>query len=153
MKKLLQLIQQLENQVDNYEKINSTISQSSIGWHLDHSLLVINGIINQVKNSNPNEYHWKFNWKRTYIKTINKIPRGKGKAPKIVQPTETTSIETLQTKIALAKKNIQELEHLPPNSHFVHPYFGNLNLKTTLWFLELHTKHHLKIIFDISNKG
>ena len=115
--------------------------------------MVINGIITQVKNSNPEQYKWKFNWKRLYIQTINKIPRGKGKAPKVVQPTEIASKEILTTKLEAAKKNIQELEKLHPNSYFAHPYFGKLNLKTTLWFLKLHTNHHLKIINDIKNKG
>ena len=74
MTTLIQLIHQLENQIDNHEKLNLTVSESSIGWHLDHSLMVINGIIIQLKNSNPEQYKWRFNLKRGYIKTINKIP-------------------------------------------------------------------------------
>jgi hypothetical protein len=42
-----------------------------------------------------------------------------------------------------------ELEHLDAKSNFMHPYFGQLNLKQTKKFLALHTKHHLKIIDDI----
>jgi hypothetical protein len=103
----------------------------------------------QLKNSNPQEYKWKFNWKRTYIQTINKFPRGKGKAPKAVQPTETSSIEVLNSKLEIANKRIIELENLESNNFFMHPYFGNLNLKTSIWLLELHTKHHLEIIKDI----
>jgi len=153
MTTLNQLIYQLENQIDNHEKLNLTVSESSIGWHLDHSLMVINGIIIQLKNSNPEQYKWRFNLSRFYIQTINKIPRGKGKAPKVVQPTEIASKEILTTKLEAARINIQELENLHQNSYFTHPYFGNLNLKNTLWFLNLHTYHHLKIINDIINNG
>jgi len=153
MTELIQLIHQLESQIENHETINSNVSQSSIGWHLDHSLMVINGIITQVKNSNPEQYKRQFNWKRVFIKTINKFPRGKGKAPKVVQPTEIASKEILTTKLEAAKTNSIELKNLHPNSYFTHPYFGNLNLKKTIWFLKLHTYHHLKIIHDIKNKG
>ena len=149
MTELNQLLQQLEIQINNHEKLNPAISQSSIGWHIDHSLLVINGIVKQLQNSNPTDYNYRFNYLRTYIKLLNKIPRGKGKAPKVVQPTETPSIEMLTLKLLDAKNTILELENLHPNSYFAHPYFGNLNVKTTLWFLKLHTKHHLKIIEDI----
>lgn len=149
MNQLQELLNQLENHIPNHEKINTTISQSTVGWQLDHSLLVINGIIEHLKNSDPKSYQWKFNWIRTYIKIINKIPRGKGKAPKVVQPTESSTIEMLNIKLEAAKKSITELEILNPNSHFKHPYFGVLNLKTTIWFLKLHTKHHIKIIEDI----
>lgn len=149
MTELNQVLQQLEIQIKNHEKLNPAISQSSIGWHIDHSLLVINGIIKQLKKSAPEQYKWQFNWNRLYIKMRGEIPRGKGKAPKVVQPTETPSIETLTLKLLEAKNTILELENLHPNSYFAHPYFGNLNVKTTLWFLKLHTKHHLKIIEDI----
>jgi hypothetical protein len=151
MNELQQLIHQLEKQISNHEKLNTAVSQSSIGWHLDHSLMVINGIVSQLKNANPQDYKWQFNLSRFYIQTINKIPRGKGKAPKIVQPTETSSIAILTTKLETAKNSIAELENLPSNSFFTHPYFGNLNVKKTIWFLKLHTIHHLKIIEDIGH--
>lgn len=149
MNQLQQLVNQLETHIINHEKTNVTVSQSSVGWQLDHSLLVINAIVLQLKNSNPQQYKWSFNWVRTYIKVINKIPRGKGKAPQIVQPTESSSTKNLTKKIAMAKKSIAELELLPSTSYFKHPYFGDLDLKSAIWFLKLHTKHHLKIIEDI----
>ena len=149
MSNLTKLLNQLESHIIDFEKTNIAISQSSIGWHIDHSLMVINGIIDQLKKSNPELYKWQFNWNRIFIKSINKIPRGRGKAPKSVQPSETSSIEILNYKLQIANDSIIELENLEPNNYFIHPYFGNLNLKTTIWFLELHTKHHLEIIKDI----
>ena len=147
------LIQSLENQIVNHKTTNLDISKSSIGWHIDHSLLVINGIIEQLKKSNPELYRKHFNWKRFYIQMRGEIPRGKGKAPKVVQPTEITSVEKLMAQLENAKKNILELELLSPSNYFSHPYFGDLNLKSTIWFLKMHTNHHLKIINDIINKS
>lgn len=153
MKELNDLLQQIENAIPHWEKQNTAISLATVGWQLDHSLLVINGIIAQLAQSNPNHYQWRPNWKRTYIQLRNSIPRGKAKAPKPVRPAEIITIEGLQTKLTLAQKNIILLESLPNNSYFTHPYFGDLNLKATIWFLKLHTLHHLKIVDDIINKG
>jgi hypothetical protein len=152
MNQLQQLLNQIESHIPQQEKINLTVSQSTVGWQLDHSLLVINGIIAQLSQSNPKHFRWRFNLNRTYIQCRNSIPRGKAKAPKQVRPAETITIEDLQNKLALAKNNIVLLESLPKNSYFTHPYFGDLNLKSTVWFLKLHTKHHLKIVNDIINK-
>ena len=153
MKELNDLIRQIENNLSQWEKQNTTISHATVGWQLDHSLLVINGIIAQLAKSNPKDYQWRPNWKRVYIKLRNNIPRGKAKAPKQVLPVDAIAIEDLQNKLALAKSNIALLEKLQKNSFFTHPYFGDLNLKAAIWFLKLHTQHHLKIVNDIINKG
>jgi len=149
MNKLQEIIHQLENQIPNFEKTNVAVSQSTVGWQIDHSLLVINGVVEQLKNSNPENYKWKFKWIRTYIKIINKIPRGKVRVPKSVKPIDVANITDLTSKLELAKNNIAEMEKLSAKSYFTHPFFGDLNLKASIWFLKLHTKHHLKIIEDI----
>ena len=151
MSNLKTIVNQLESHIVDFENTNVAISQSSIGWHIDHSLMVINGIIDQLKKSNPEQYIWRFNWNRIFIQSINKIPRGKAKAPKVVQPLETATAALLISKLEIAKNSLVDLETLNANSYFTHPYFGDLNLKNTLWFLNLHTNHHLKIIKDIAN--
>lgn len=153
MKELNDLLYQIENAIPYWEKQNTTISQATVGWQLDHSLLVINGIITQLAQSNPNHYQWRLNWKRTYIQLRNSIPRGKAKAPKQVRPAEFNTMEDLKNKLSKAQQNIKLLNSLPKNSYFTHPYFGDLNLKASVWFLQLHTNHHLKIVNDIINKG
>jgi hypothetical protein len=153
MKELNDLLFQIENAIPYWEKQNTTISQASVGWQLDHSLLVINGIISQLSKSNPDHYHWRFNLNRTYIQWRNSIPRGKAKAPKQVRPSELITEQELKNKLALAKQNVTLLDKLSKNSYFTHPYFGDLNLKATIWFLRLHTNHHLKIVNDIINQG
>jgi len=151
MSNLKTLVNQLESHIVDFEKTNVAISQSSVGWHIDHSLMVINGIIDQLKKSNPEQYKWRLNWNRIFIQSINKIPRGKAKAPKVVQPLEPATAALLISKLEIAKNSLVDLETLNANSYFTHPYFGDLNLKNTLWFLNLHTNHHLKIIKDIAN--
>ncbi|RKS02240.1 DinB family protein [Flavobacterium sp. 102] len=153
MNQLHKLLNQIESHIPNLEKINPSVSQSCIGWQLDHSLIVINSVVTQIKSSNPENYKWKFKWIRTYIQITNKIPRGKVKVPKSVSPVDVATAEALKAKLEQARKGIADLEKLHSNSYFTHPFFGDLNLKTTIWFLKLHTNHHLKIVTDIISNG
>jgi hypothetical protein len=149
MNPLLPLLQQLESHISNFEKTNPKVSNSTVGWQIDHCLLVINGVISQLEVSNPTEFQSKFNFPKFIVFTMGKIPRGKARAPKTVNPTEKATVIELQTKIELAKNNILKLTSFSENLFFKHPFFGDLNKKQTEKFLTIHTKHHLKIIEDI----
>ena len=118
------------SKINDLDRKNTNVSKSSVGWHIEHSLKTIDLIITACKKSDPSTYQWKFKLNRFLIlDVLQKIPRGKGKAPKVVQP----------------EGDMHE------NCYFFHPYFGNLNKKATEKFLALHTNHHLKIIEDICN--
>lgn len=149
MNPLQNLLFQLENHIPNFEKTNSKISSSSIGWQIDHCLLVINGVIGQVEISNPTEFKSKFNFNRLIVFTTGKIPRGKIRAPKMVTPISIATAEELKSNIEIAKNKVSKLNNLPKNSFFKHPFLSDLNVKQTEKFLAIHTKHHLKIIEDI----
>lgn len=138
-----------EKQVENFEKQNTTISQGSVGWHISHCCLVFVTIVNVVAASNPQDYSAKFNWKKNIVFLTNKIPRGKAKAPERVTPREVPTKESLLQQIREVKQKLQLLDGLHTNAYFPHPYFGNLNLKETKRFLNLHNNHHSKIINDI----
>ena len=79
-----------------------------------------------------------------------KIPRGKVKAPTPVNPeeenTNATEINRLLDEVIL---QLKKTHTLPKNSFFNHRIFGILNKKSTIFFLYLHTKHHLAICQDI----
>jgi hypothetical protein len=83
------------------------------------------------------------------LDVLQKIPRGKAKAPKVVQPEGDITRESLQLHLEKVHQNLENWENLDPNCYFFHPYFGNLNKKATEKFLKLHTLHHLHIIEDI----
>ena len=143
------LLLQLENHIPNLDKTNSKVSNSTVGWQIDHCLLVINGIIEQLEISNPKEYQPKWNFPKFMVFTTGKIPRGKAKAPKVVIPTQVATQEELKAKLEVAKNNILKLNSFSENSFFKHPFFKDLNVKQTEKFLVIHTQHHLKIIQDI----
>ncbi len=149
MNKLKTLLKELDSKIESSDVINLHVSKSSAGWHIEHTLLVINVIIAGLKNSNPVEYKWKFNLSRLFVFTLNKIPKGKGKAPDRVQPKNIFTTESLKNHLTLTLDKLKELDNLNTNQYIDHPIFGNLNLKSTIKFLHIHTNHHIEIIDDI----
>ena len=125
------------------------VSDKGIDWHIDHSFKVISVVIKALKKSDPSTFRRKYNLLRSVIFVSGKIPRGKGKAPKSVLPPEVISKEVLLLQIKEARKHLNEMKELHADSNFKHPYFGVLNLKMAQRFLDIHTKHHLKIIREI----
>jgi len=153
MNKINNLLNQLEAKISNGENLNPAISKGSVAWHIEHSLLTINLIINALIQSNPKNFKWKFSFMRMVVLLTKKIPRGKAKSPKVVLPQENISNESLVRHLLLTKDSIMNLESLSKDKYFTHPYFGDLKLNQTIRFLEIHTQHHLEIIEDIiSNK-
>lgn len=149
MNNLNHLLDQLERNIEYHNAINANVSQRDVSWHMAHSLKVLAKVIEAVKNSNPEAYQWKFNFYRSLTYTLGFFPRGKGRAPKSVLPEDNISKTMLLDEFNTVRKLILELETQEAKSNFMHPYFGQLNLKQTKKFLALHTKHHLKIIEDI----
>jgi len=149
MKKLSVLINELETKILHSEKMNTAVSRSAVGWHIQHCVLVATQIIAAVEKSNPADYVWKFNLNKMLVYTLNKIPRGKAKAPESVMPKEKIDTDELIRQITLLKTRISVLNDLQPRCYFRHPYFGHLHLKDTIKMLKLHTKHHIGIINDI----
>ena len=134
--------------IPDSEKLNPAVSTVNTGWHIAHSLLVIIKITEALAHSDPAEYTWKFNLPRVLAFTLNRFPRGRGKAPNSVKPelSRSTDFEALFTQ---ARDAIEKLKNMHPDQHFVHPAFGTLNKKNTFIMLDIHTRHHLGIIKDI----
>jgi hypothetical protein len=149
MPNLEALLHQLEVNFKHLDKENLEISKANVGWHLSHCTLVINGIITTLSKSNPADYKWSFNFNRMAVFALKKFPRGRGKAPKTVQPQNENTIENLEKYLAKTREKLIELNAMPNDVYFKHPYFDNLKKKQTITFLEIHTKHHLDIIRDI----
>jgi hypothetical protein len=153
MNELAMLIGELESRISQSEKLNTAVSPASAGWHIEHVLLVTSQIIDAIKKSAPQEYKWQFSLPKIFVFTMNKIPRGKAKAPKSVVPGAPMTATDLKKNVQAVKGKVSELSLLQPNNYFKHPYFGNLNLKATVKMLKIHTRHHLSIIDDIIGSG
>jgi hypothetical protein len=146
---LKDLLSQLEISIPHATKLDQSISSSNVGWHIEHSLMVFNGIIDTISKSDPKDYKGSFNIKRLVVFTKKKIPRGIAKAPKTVLPKGDFTIELLNSYLENAKIKLDQIKNLDPKQFFDHPIFGNIRLKQTIKFLAIHTNHHLDIIKDI----
>jgi hypothetical protein len=151
MQQLSTLLTALEQRIPQQAMLNEKVSATSVGWHIEHTLLVVNGISKSIAQSDPKAYKWSFSFPRMVVFFRNKIPRGRGKAPQRTQPNKEFNAETLQNRVASARESIRMLEGLHPKSNFEHPYFKQLDLKQTIQFIAIHTQHHLDIIDDIIN--
>lgn len=149
MRKLLVVVDQLANYVPLCELSNNAISKASIGWHIEHSCLVIIKITETIKKSNPSNYNTKFNFKKLFVFITRKFPRGRAQAPAAVMPADHIDQALLLESIARAKTAIIELATCNKKQFFLHPIFGNLNRPSTMYFLGIHTNHHIRIIQDI----
>ncbi len=149
MKNLDAIVPELATYIPNHNQSNTAISEVSVGWHIEHSLLVIKQITSTVAQSEPKLYKYKFNISRFFVFLSKTIPRGKAKAPKVVIPVEEITIETLQESLKNTYQAIAYLKDCQEHQYFMHPFFGQLNKKQTIKLLAIHTQHHLKIIRDI----
>jgi hypothetical protein len=148
MNKIETILQELETKISLQNRLQSSVSASSIGWHIEHILLTINKITEATKTSESSSYTFTFKPIKYLVFFTGKIPRGKAKNPKVVEPAYFDE-STLKTHLQQTKTTIKELYNLDKNKYFKHPFFGNLKLNDTIRFLEIHTHHHLKIINDI----
>lgn len=148
--KLRNQLEELEANLVNFELTNGAVSSASIGWHIEHSLLVIEGVIETLKTSDPKLFKKKFNLKKEIIYILGKFPRGKARAPKSVRPAEHMDKIETEKRLDRIKLAVPELLILDKGVFFKHPIFGNLRLLDSVRFLELHTEHHLKIIRGVT---
>ncbi|MDP4797282.1 MAG: hypothetical protein NWQ27_06760 [Crocinitomicaceae bacterium] len=151
MNKLEIILNEVERNIEFHENVNQNVSRASIGWQLEHLMLVINNVAAAIEKSNPNDYKFKYKPIRFVIMTIKKMPRGKARAPKGVMPNKelTRTSESMQKQLEIARASTQKLYNLDKNQFFVHPYFGNMRRNAAIKFLGIHSNHHLAIVKDI----
>lgn len=149
MEKLDALIAQLESKIADHKLINASVSKASVGWHIEHALLTLDIIIDALNQSNPGDYKRTFDIRRSVVILFGFIPRGRIKAPKVVQPSANFNYNTLQQHLSRSREKLKTLDRLNRGHFFKHPFLGDFKLKPAVTFLKVHTKHHLTIINDI----
>ncbi|MNK19055.1 hypothetical protein D3C87_372730 [compost metagenome] len=142
-------LQKIESLLSKIDVTNAKLSKASVGWHLEHLLLILNSSLKGLTMTNPNDYNPKFSLKKFVFLNFGLIPRGKIRAPKQFFPLEIPTKESISKLLNLAKERLQSVESLPEKSFITHPFLGDFDKKTTLRFLWLHSNHHLKIVEDI----
>ncbi|WP_312762280.1 DUF1569 domain-containing protein [Epilithonimonas sp.] len=149
MENIQNQLRKIESLLPEIDKENLQVSKASVGWHLEHSLLILNGSLKGLTITNPENYKPKFSIKKFVFLNFGLIPRGKIKSPMQFFPLETPTKESIEKLLNLAKERLEAVKNLPSKSYITHPFLGDFDKKTTLKFLGLHTNHHLKIVGDI----
>lgn len=153
MKKLVQVLQDFENQTPHYLAQDNSISGGNVGWHIIHSCLVITSVAKSILQSDPSTFKKTFSWKAFIVLLLAKFPRGKVKAPSFTQPASEITSNTVLEHIKEARKSAALLLTANKKLYFTHPIFGDLQLPSAIRFLYVHSYHHEKIIRDILRKN
>jgi hypothetical protein len=146
------LLSQIEKHIPFKEQANTTITKTNVGWQLDHTLKVINRVCTILEKTKPSKYKKDFNIPRTILFNVGWLPRGRAKAPEQVIPPAIILEEKLFSQLKTAKTHLESIKLVDDKAFFIHHIFGNLSKAKTIRFLEIHTKHHLKIVRDILKK-
>lgn len=113
-----------------HNKQNTNVSTVDVGWHLIHSFKVVRHIIEALENSDSTTYKKSFKMIRFMMFLSGKIPRGKAKAPKVVDvSSQDITLEVLEHELDMALSKVAILETLDVNAFFEHPVIGNVNTK------------------------
>lgn len=147
--KLEAALKELEGHLPRWQRLSRDVSGGSVGWHIEHTLLTLDAVLEGLVRSSPQDYRGRFDIRRAYVMTTGKIPRGKVQAPKLVRPAPGTDEAGLRRHLQETRSRLEGIRELPAGHYFTHPFLGDFRLKAALRFLEIHTKHHLHIIRDI----
>ncbi|MFY0591071.1 hypothetical protein [Roseivirga sp.] len=139
----------IESLIPKRDSANLKISKSDVAWHIDHMLKVVNKIYDTLATSDPKQYKYQLSLSRPFVFLWGDFPRGIATSPKAVLPPEMIKDEDIYAQLEEARNKMAQLDDLPKKSFFYHFAFKNLNRRRTRRFIEVHTKHHLKIIRDI----
>jgi hypothetical protein len=150
---LAKTLQELEDLIPHAAKSAPAVSKRGVDWHLDHSLKIIASISTVLKKSNPADFKPRFSFWKWVILGTGYIPKGRSRSPKPFNQLESIDPASLLPLLEKAKLATQDLEKLPKNAYFEHPFFGHIAQKDAIKFINIHSWHHIKIAKEIVAKA
>ena len=81
-KKIDSLFDQIEKSIPFYKRSNKSISKSSIGWQLDHTLKVVILVLEALMETHLEKYKKVFNLNRNILFPLCYIPMRESKSDK-----------------------------------------------------------------------
>lgn len=151
MEKLNSLLEEMRMRFPQYGLSRTDVSAADVGWHLEHSMLVIRRSIRAVMESDPKTYKRNYDLRAfLFFNVVRKIPRGRTRAPEAVIPAPGITEASLQESLDKTISVLGTFSKAQPKQYFRHGMLGNLDRERTRMLLEFHTRHHLDIIRDIA---
>ncbi len=141
-------LEQLRAAIVHADGCVEAVSAWSVAHHIEHCCLAMERICGAVAESTPPP-----EGKRTALGVLvfklGKIPRGRGKAPEASIPKHLPSQAELLAHLDRAEQTLERTGQLDPDAWFKHFVFGTMRRDHAIAFLDIHNRHHLKIIDDI----
>jgi hypothetical protein len=129
------------------------VSDWSVGMHIQHCGLVMVGICRALSQAELPPPKAGFNLLRPIVLLTGRVPRGRAQSPEEVVPSSDMSDKDLGRLIQLAERMMEKGRGLDPGAWYRHFAFGILKRDAALRVLEVHNRHHLRIIRDIRAAG
>jgi hypothetical protein len=126
-----------------------TVSQWSVGMHIHHCALAMRLVATEVLRCETPPPRWSANPVRTLILLTGRVPRGRAEAPAAVRPSVDLSEGLLGPALSEAAQLVRRLPDAPQEAWFRHFALGVIRRRSVPRFLEVHNRHHLRIISDI----
>jgi hypothetical protein len=129
-----------------------TISAWSLGEQIDHVLKVAATMLGRLAEDGK-EPKTPISLDGRAVLLLGWIPRGVGKAPEATRgmlvPAAELRAALAQVRELAARLDADDARLTHRRRTVRHPRFGGLTPAQALRFLEIHTRHHLKILRDI----
>ncbi len=147
---------------ETLETRRESISKWSVGEQMQHVTLVDGGILRMLEkaslpvpggasNSSGDMADKGPTMIGRCMLLLGFIPRGRGKAPSFVMPSETR-YDQVEPSLAAVRQRFADLDLVPltrAGALARHHVFGHLNGTCWLRFVDIHHHHHWKIIRDM----
>ncbi|MCG8607339.1 DUF1569 domain-containing protein [bacterium] len=152
MTSIVQTLNKIDQLIPQRVIRNEQVSKWSVGMQIEHALLATNRICQALAKSEPYTGKIKKSFLRRMIFFTGVIPRGRGKSPPGAIPREQATEAELRELLISAHQAARKAAEAHGDNMWEHFLFGVLKKDDALRFVEIHNKHHLKIISDILSK-
>lgn len=149
VRRLLGQVRAFEALLPHRSAIAPSVSRWSVGMHIHHAALVMHGVVDSAFSCREAAPRWSPNLLGRVVLLTGRMPRGRAPAPEATRPSDSPHEGLLLTALHAATLAVRRLPAAPANVWFRHFALGVLRGRSVSRFLEVHNRHHLRIISDI----
>lgn len=154
------MIKMAHGSVAVFSNKNAKVSGWNVGEHLEHTALTMAAMNGRLLEALDAEHNTRAGptWAGRVVLLTGFIPRGRGKAPQVTLPPDNPTPERIVRNLSEARKKLAELERNLAEIEIAtgrsaHPVLGQFSPAEWLRFIDIHNRHHLKIIREINGSA